>query len=365
MPVHGRRLGRLASHVSVAMATAEQSPAKPPHPFRVEDAQALRSVGSVCVSPTGSHVCWTQTQKDLEADTSEASVWMASTSIGGTAPIRLSAPGAGSAGSPAWSPDGSLLCFVASREIPAVLNDKKESISTAQVWAYNMAGGDAQPLTRVKQGVSSFVWSPSKTRLRLLLSVRDPDPAADAEEKEREKPKPWVMDRQQFKVDYKGYLHNVCISRALRPRPVSPPRWPCPCGLWRRCDCNQHRACYLTPLGARVCNAAPGQHAFVCARGRPRWARRRQPHPDHIGNPCTLRQCKSGPAARTSQVRPADLMCTRVGAQGTFDESDATWSPDGNNVAFASNRTPNPDGNSSSNIWWVQTPTAPCWLQHA
>lgn len=38
---------------------------------------------------------------------------------------------------------------------------------------------------------------------------------------------------------------------------------------------------------------------------------------------------------------------------GEFDESQAVWSPDGERIAFVSNRTDEPDGNSNSDIWVV------------
>ncbi|CAN5120080.1 S9 family peptidase [soil metagenome] len=38
---------------------------------------------------------------------------------------------------------------------------------------------------------------------------------------------------------------------------------------------------------------------------------------------------------------------------GDYDQSGATWSPDGNKIAFSSNRTDNPDGNTNSDIWVV------------
>lgn len=38
---------------------------------------------------------------------------------------------------------------------------------------------------------------------------------------------------------------------------------------------------------------------------------------------------------------------------GSYDESEAVWSPDGRRVAFVSNRTQNPDGNSNTDIWVV------------
>ncbi|KPJ87206.1 MAG: peptidase S9, partial [Gemmatimonas sp. SG8_17] len=38
---------------------------------------------------------------------------------------------------------------------------------------------------------------------------------------------------------------------------------------------------------------------------------------------------------------------------GDYDESQGVWSPDGKRIAFVSNRTENPDGNSNSDIWIV------------
>lgn len=38
---------------------------------------------------------------------------------------------------------------------------------------------------------------------------------------------------------------------------------------------------------------------------------------------------------------------------GDFDDSKAVWSPDGTKIAFVSNRTAEPDGNSNSDIWIV------------
>ena len=115
----------------------------------------------------------------------------------------------------------------------------------------------------MKQGVDSFAWSPDAKRPRLLLSITD-DEEAELSKKERAKPKPWVMERQQFKRDYAGYLHNRLGRSHL-----------------------------------------------------------------HLQEGGVVTQITSG----------------------RWMEAGGAWSPCGTRIAFASNRTPDPDANSSSNIW--------------
>jgi dipeptidyl aminopeptidase/acylaminoacyl peptidase len=127
----------------------------------------------------------------------------------------------------------------------------------------NRLGGEAQQLTEVEQGISSYSWSPDGTKL--LLGIRDPEEEDDDEESET--PDPWVIDRLQFKRDGVGYLTG-----------------------------NRHTHLYVFDVATKE-----------------------------------LTQITSG----------------------DFDESQAVWNPDGSRVAFVSNRTDNPDGNSNSDIWVV------------
>lgn len=163
----------------------------------LDDFFKMKTVESPQISPDGKWVAYTVSEMDLKEDESETRIWMVSTS-GGEA-IPMTAKGY-SAGNPRWSPDGKYLSFLASRG-----KDKEGEDEPSQVWTLNRMGGEAQAVTKVKQGVSSYEWSPDGKRMVLL--IRDPKPEELTEDKEDDKKKrPFVIDRLQFKRDYIGYL---------------------------------------------------------------------------------------------------------------------------------------------------------------
>ena len=170
----------------------------------IDDFFDLKTIRDPRVSPEGRWIAYTVTTTDLEKDESETRLWMVP-SAGGEA-IPMTARGY-SASSPRWSPDGKYLSFLAQRSQSGSESgeDKKESEDRTQVWALNRLGGEAQQLTKVKQGVAGHEWSPDGKRL--LLSIADPKPWELTEDKKDDKkPRPYVVDRLQFKQDYQGYL---------------------------------------------------------------------------------------------------------------------------------------------------------------
>ncbi len=183
---------------SLALALAATPASAAPRTLTIDDYFAIARVGSPRISPDGQWVAYTVRTADLEEDESETALWMVSATAKDAEPWRLTAPGY-SASQPRWSPDGKRLAFLSARQTG-------EEEAKTQVWAFDLRGGDAQPLTEVKQGVGSFEWSPEGRRL--LLEIKDPKPEELLEESEREKqkPQPHVIDRLQFKLDYQGYL---------------------------------------------------------------------------------------------------------------------------------------------------------------
>jgi dipeptidyl aminopeptidase/acylaminoacyl peptidase len=175
------------SAISVSSQSAKRS-------LTIDDFFKMKGIGNPTVSPDGKKVAFTVRETNLKKDKSETRIWMIQ--IEGGEAIPMTAKGY-SAGSPAWSPDGKYLSFVA-------MKDKEIG---PQVYGLHRMGGEAEQLTKAKRGVAGYVWSPDSKRL--LLYRRDPKPHELTETKEDDKkPRPFVIDRLQFKRDYAGYLNR-------------------------------------------------------------------------------------------------------------------------------------------------------------
>ena len=175
--------------------SAQGQPATPPQtrPLEIADMFQIQRVGSPVVSPDGEWVAYTVSTPSSPSKRGETRIWMVSTGGSGD-PIAMTAEGY-SASSPAWSPDGKYLSFMATR------GDSAKS----QVWVLDRRMGEGQELTKEKWGINGYAWSPDGTKL--LLTIRDPDPIDTLPE--HKKPKstpPWEIDRLQFKRDVVGYL---------------------------------------------------------------------------------------------------------------------------------------------------------------
>ena len=166
----------------------------------VDDYFRLGFVGSPRISPDNRWIAYTVTTEDLEDDESSTRIWMVPAAGGD--PIPMSAADESSS-SPRWSPDGKYLAFLSSRYE-----------GKTQLWTLLREGGEAVKRTDTAQGIESFEWSPDGTKILLVIQDAKAEELAakEAEDKgetyESKTPPPWVVTRQQFKMDYVGYLDN-------------------------------------------------------------------------------------------------------------------------------------------------------------
>jgi dipeptidyl aminopeptidase/acylaminoacyl peptidase len=161
-------------------------------PVTIDDLMALKSVSRPQLSPDGKWVAYLVSARDMKKDKSSSQIYMVATS--GGEPIPMTSIDT-SASDPKWSPDGKYLSFKAS---------KGEDAKT-QVWTLNRMGGEAVQLTDVKHSIGDYDWSPDGTKLFLVLTDLKPADLTEDEDDD-DKAAPYVIDRMQFKRDYRGYL---------------------------------------------------------------------------------------------------------------------------------------------------------------
>ncbi len=113
--------------------------------FTLEDYYRVKGVGDVHVSPDGRTVVYTVSTSDLPRAKHQSHVWMMNADGSNERQLTRSDK---SESSPVFSPDGTSIAFVSSRE------------GDSNLYVMPVAGGEAQRITNISTGVSDPVWSP-------------------------------------------------------------------------------------------------------------------------------------------------------------------------------------------------------------
>jgi dipeptidyl aminopeptidase/acylaminoacyl peptidase len=197
----------------------------------------ITSIVDTAVSPGGDRIAFLTREYDPTEDERVTSLWVVP-AAGSRDPHRLSR--ASTVNSPTWSPDGSKLGCIATRDRDPDLrvgrdngsdegtsdteaessdreddseNDEEDESGgqdgpKPQVWAFDMdRGGDARQITTHDEGVQEFDWGPHGERV--VITARDPTDEQQEYLDQREEDGPIETERLQHKYDGQGWLDEV------------------------------------------------------------------------------------------------------------------------------------------------------------
>lgn len=200
-------------------------------------------------------------------------------------------------GNPVVSPEGDWVAYTVS----AV--DVKKDKSETRIWMVPTSGGTPIPMTGKGYSASQPAWSPDG-RFLSFVAARDGG-----------KPQVWTLNRLGGEAEQVTFV----------PQGVSGYAW--------------------SPDSKRLLLLVKDKDEAKKDQPKPYVINRLQFKQDNIGY---LDERRTHIYAQT----PGDSVLVQL-TSGDFDDSQATWSPDGKLIAFRSNRSDNPDGNSNSDIWVV------------
>lgn len=152
-----------------------------------KDLFKFKFINSGKLSPDGRRVVYGVSHADPEKEEEYVALWLLDVESGEK---RQLTAGVKTDTSPDWSPDGTQIAFLSTRE------------GSPQVYVIPVDGGEAKKLTDMKQAIGGGpVWSPDGRYIAFTAGPKmdaPPDPS-----------KPYRITRSIYRFDGAGYLHNL------------------------------------------------------------------------------------------------------------------------------------------------------------
>ncbi|HEV8385489.1 MAG TPA: S9 family peptidase [Candidatus Acidoferrales bacterium] len=181
-----------------------------------DDLISMQRVSDPRISPDGKWVAYTVATPDKAANRTVRNIWLVSAAGGETRQLTHS----GKDQMARWSPDGSKIAFLSSRD------------GGTQVYVIALAGGEATKLTSISTGADNVEWSPDGKMLSFTSSVYPDckDDACNAKrdgDAEKSKVKARIYDRLLYRHwsdwwDYKRSHLFVVAATGGAPRELTP-----------------------------------------------------------------------------------------------------------------------------------------------
>ena len=178
-----QRLSAILLCLCVSVSILAQQPLRGITP---EDYFAFEFLSDPHISPDGKLVAYVVTKVDRAQNRRNSSIWMVAAD-GNHKPWQFTTSPQ-STNSPRWSPDGTSLAFLSTRPSEgqaAGAGAAAGSTETprSQVYLLSMSGGEARRITNLKNGVSSFQWSPDGTRLVVVSRMGASDSRPESKDR--------------------------------------------------------------------------------------------------------------------------------------------------------------------------------------
>ena len=182
-----KKLIAFALLIAVACSVSAQTKWTPANMIKFN-----RLTGAI-ISPDGKNVAYTVSTPQMEEEKSEflTHIWVAATDGSNNHQFTF---GEKSCNNPQFSSDSKWLSFTSARK-----EDK------SQLYLMSMNGGEAQQITKVKNSVAGYAWSPDGKRIAFIMV----DPLSEEEEKNnKEKRDMVVVDDYQ-----NAHLYSVSLQK--------------------------------------------------------------------------------------------------------------------------------------------------------